>query len=178
MVITSFLGSWIITESVKSPEDEMIELCNAHAKPCMDYWTTDTAFKDTISLEAQAMQLFNKGDYNLAIEAFQHFEPQEKDEAMYNLYLGYSYLKTGFTNLAILHFEESANTFKKFDLIQLSRWYLAMAYLNKGDKENAVQTLKGIIEINAPQRYAAIDILKQIDVSNNPIKSLRLLVGL
>lgn len=127
MVITSFLGSWIITESVKSPEDEMLELSDANVKPCMDYWTTDTAFIDTISLEAQAMKLYVKGEYQLAIEAFQHFEPKDKDEAMYNLYLGYCYLKSDFSNLAILHFDESAKLFNKFELIQLSKWYLALA---------------------------------------------------
>ena len=77
-----------------------------------------------------------------------------------------------------MHFDESAKLFNKFELIQISKWYLALAYLKKGDQENAVKILKGLIEINAKQRYAAIDILKKIDVSNNPIKSLRLTLGL
>ncbi|MDP3929809.1 MAG: tetratricopeptide repeat protein [Bacteroidota bacterium] len=177
MVVTTFLGSWIITESVKAPEDEMVKIYDANIKPCMNYWTTDTGFVDTVSMQAQAMKLYDEGEYTLAIEAFQRFEPETKDEALYNFYLGFCYLKSDFANLAISHFDESSQLFKKFELVQMSRWYLALAYLKVGDEENAVKVLQNLIEVNAPQRYVADNILKQIDFSSNPIKSLLLVVA-
>lgn len=143
----------------------------------MNYWTTDTGFVDTVSMQAQAMKLYDEGEYTLAIEAFQRFEPQAKDEALYNFYLGFCYLKSDFANLAISHFDESSQLFKKFEMVQLSRWYLALAYLKVGDQENAVEVLKNLIEVNAPQRYVADNLLKQIDISSNPLKSLLLVVA-
>lgn len=175
--MVSFLGSWIITESVKAPEDDLVNLYHANIKPCMNYWTTDTGFVDTVSMQAQAMKLYDEGEYTLAIEAFQRFEPQAKDEALYNFYLGFCYLKSDFANLAISHFDESSQLFKKFEMVQLSRWYLALAYLKVGDQENAVEVLKNLIEVNAPQRYVADNLLKQIDISSNPLKSLLLVVA-
>ena len=177
LVFTAFLGSWIITESVKTPEDDLAKLYHTNTKPCMNYWTTDESFVDTLSMQAQAMKLFDAGEYNIAIEAFQRFEPAEKDEGLYYLYLGFCYLKSDFTNLAISHFDESSHVLKKFELIQISRWYLAMAYLKSGDQENAVKILQNLIEVNAPQRYVAENILKQINVASNPIKSLLLVLA-
>ncbi len=177
MGVTTFLGSWIITESVKAPEDEMEKIYDANIKPCMNYWTTDTGFFDTVSMQAQAMKLYYEGEYTLAIEAFQRFEPETKGEALYNFYLGFCYLKSDFANLAISHFDESLQLFKKFELVQMSRWYLALAYLKVGDEENAVKVLQNLIEVNASQRYLADNLLKQIDGASNPIKSLLLVVA-
>jgi cytochrome c-type biogenesis protein CcmH/NrfG len=62
-------------------------------------------------------------------------------------------------------------------MIQMSKWYLALAYLKLGQEKEAVQTLEQIIKVNAPQRYAADAILKKIDVASNPVKNLLLVVN-
>ena len=54
---------------------------------------------------------------------------------------------------------------------------MALAYLKVGDEENAVKVLQNLIEVNAPQRYVADNLLKQIDGASNPIKSLLLVVA-
>ena len=108
---------------------------------------------------------------------FNFFLRNQGGDAINNLYLGFCYLKSDFTNLAISHFDESSHVLEKFELIQLSRWYLAMAYLKSGDQENAVKILQHLIEVNAPQRYVAENILKQINVASNPIKSLLLVLA-
>lgn len=168
----SFVATWFITERVKAPEEAMLGLYEAHNKPCMNYWTTDTAFIDTASLQAQAMKLYDEGEYTLAIEAFQRFEPEPKDEALYNLYLGICYLESDFANLAVFHFGESQVLFKKFEMIQMSKWYQALAYLKCGQEKEAVKNLKEIVEVNAPQRYKSEIILTELDLSRNPLKSI------
>ncbi len=143
----------------------------------MNYWTTDPNFKDTISLQSQAMALYDKGDYTLALEAFQRYEPNDEDEALFHLYLGICYLKSDFANLGIIHLTEASELFDKFEMIQMSKWYLALAHLKAGEQQEAVDRLNQIVEVNAPQKYAADEILKQIDVASNPIKSLMLVIA-
>jgi tetratricopeptide (TPR) repeat protein len=176
-ILFAFVATWFLTERMKAPEDALQNLYEANIKPPMNYWTTDPNFTDTISLQAQAMSLYDKGEYTLALEAFQRYEPTEKDEALYNLYLGLCYLKSDFGNLAVTHFIEAGDLFKKFEMIQMSKWYLALAYLKVGQEKEAVDNLKKIVEVNASQRYKAEEILKQIDVASNPIKSLLLVIA-
>ncbi len=176
-MLFSFLAAWVISEKTKAPEDTLSQLYEANSKPCMNYWTTDPNFVDTISLQAQAMKLYDEGEYTLALEAFQRYEPNANDEALYNLYLGICYLKSDFANLATTHLSDAASIFRKYEMIQMSRWYLALAYLKLGQEKEAVATLEQIIKVNAPQRYAADAILKKIDVASNPVKSLLLVVN-
>jgi tetratricopeptide (TPR) repeat protein len=176
-VLFSFLAAWVISEQTKAPEDTLTQLYEANSKPCMNYWTTDPAFADTISLQAQAMKLYDEGEYTLALEAFQRYEPSAHDEGLYNLYLGICYLKSDFANLATTHLADASTLFRKYEMIQMSKWYLAMAYLKLGQQKEAVETLEQIIKVNAPQRYAADAILKRIDVASNPVKNLLLVVN-
>jgi tetratricopeptide (TPR) repeat protein len=176
-ILFSFLSAWIISERMKAPEEALAHLYDANVKPCMNYWTTDPNFVDTISLQAQAMKLYDEGEYTLALEAFQRYEPTAKDEALYNLYLGICYLKSDFANLAVINFTEASVLFRKYEMIQMSKWYLALGYLKLGQQKEAVATLEELIKVNAPQRYAADAILKQIDVSSNPVKSLLLVMA-
>lgn len=169
-IAISMVATWFITERMKAPEDSMVGLYESHAKACMNYWTTDTSFRDTVSLQAQAMKLYDQGEYPLALEAFQRFEPEAKDEALYNLYMGICYLKCDFANMAIVHFTEASDLFKKFEMIQLSKWYLAMAHLKAGQEKEAVENLQSIIAVNGPQRYKSEEILKEINVASNPIQ--------
>lgn len=173
----AFAATWFITEKMKAPEDTLTSLYDANIKPCMNYWTTDPNFKDTVSLQAHAMKLYDEGEYTLALEAFQRYEPNADDEALFNLYLGICYLKSDFANLAISHLSESTELAKKFEMIQMSKWYLALAYLKAGQQKEAVEKLKQLVEVNSPQRYAADEILRQIDIASNPIKSVLLAVA-
>lgn len=170
----AIVATWFITERLKTPEDTLQSLYTANVKPCMNYWTTDPQFKDTVSMQAQAMKLYDQGEFTLALEAFQRFEPEAHEEALYNLYLGICYLKSDFTNLGIMHLTEATDQFRKFDMVQLSRWYLALGYLKAGKEKEAVESFKKIVEVNAPQRYKSEEILKEIDIATNPIKGLLL----
>ena len=172
LLFVVFFGTWFITERLRAPEDSLHTIYNNNIKPCMNYWTTDPNFTDTNSHQAMAMRLYDQGEYLLALEAFQQFEPGKDDEALYNLYIGICYLKADFDNLAITHLTEAVELFKNFDRIQLSKWYLALAYLKAGMEKDATKTLEQIVEVNAPQKSQAKAIISEIDYSGNPIKGL------
>jgi tetratricopeptide (TPR) repeat protein len=157
--------------------EELHLIYEANMNPCMNYWTTDPSYKDTVSMHMQAMRLYDKHEYNLALEAFQRFEPNETEEGYYNLYSGICLLVSNLDNLAINKFKEAIYFSKKYDQIQLSRWYLAMALLKTGNKPEAILTLKKIIEVNAPMRYQAQLIVDRIDTDTNPIKQMFAMVS-
>ena len=141
----------------------------------MNYWTTVPSYTDTVSMHMQAMKLYDKGDYALALEAFQRFEPNENEQSLYNLYTGICLLQTNFNLLAISRFQEAIEVGNKFEIIQ-SEWYLALAYLKSGRQNEAIATLNKIIEINASQKYQAQNIIKKIDIASNPIGHLLVFV--
>lgn len=163
--------SWVVSEKDIAPSGELTVLYENNMKPCMNYWTTDPSYTDTVSMHMQAMRLYDKGEYRLALEALQRFEPNEKDYGIHSLYTGICLLKSDFDNLAISKFQDAVAESKKFEMIQMSKWYLAMAYLKAGRQKEATQTLKKIIEVNAPQRYQAQLIVEEIDKASHPLKS-------
>ncbi|MBC7382179.1 MAG: hypothetical protein H7296_04195 [Bacteroidia bacterium] len=165
-----FFCGWFINGKLRAPEESLRTIYSNNIKPCMNYWTTDPNFTDTNSLQAMAMRLYDQGEYVLALEAFQRFEPAKEDEALYNLYIGICYLKADFDNLAITHLLEAVNLATSYDKIQLSRWYLSLAYLKAGIEKEAIQNLEEIVEVNAPQKSQAKVIISEIAYSGNPIK--------
>jgi tetratricopeptide (TPR) repeat protein len=85
-------------------------------------------------------------------------------------------LQTNFNLLAISRFQEAIEVGNKFEIIQLSKWYLALAYLKSGRQNEAIAALNKLIEINASQKYQAQNIIKQIDIASNPISHLLVFV--
>ncbi len=177
LLFLAFYGTWFITERLTAPEGSLHTIYSNNIKPCMNYWTTDPSFTDTNSHQALAMRLYDEGEYLLALEAFQQFEPVKEDEALYNLYIGICYLKADFDNLAITHLTQAVDLFKNFDRIQLSKWYLALGYLKAGMEKDATKTLTEIVEVNAPQKTQAKAIINEIDYSSNPIKGLMMVLS-
>ncbi len=172
LLFAIFFGTWYLIEKYNTPEANLKSIYISNIKPCMNYWTTDTNFNDTTCMEAIAMRQYDKGEYILALEALQRFEPKKKDEALYNLYIGICYLKADFENLAIYHLEQSVDQFNNYDRLQLTKWFLALAYLKAGKERPAIKRLEEIVEVNATQKEPAKAILQDIEINNNPISRL------
>lgn len=176
LILFAFIITWVVSEKNLAPNDSLQSIYDNNMKPCMNYWTTDPSYSDTLSMHMQAMRLYDKGQYALALEAFQRFEPNEKEQSLYNLYTGICLLQSNFNLLAITRFQEAIETGNKFEVIQLSKWYLAMAYLKSGRQKEAIATLNKLVEVNASQKYQAQNIIKEIDVASNPINHLLVFV--
>jgi tetratricopeptide (TPR) repeat protein len=176
LLLFAFIIAWVVSEKNLASNDSLHRIYDNNMKPCMNYWTTDPSYTDTVSMHMQAMKLYDKGDYALALEAFQRFEPNENEQSLYNLYTGICLLQTNFNLLAISRFQEAIEVGNKFEIIQLSKWYLALAYLKSGRQNKAIAALNKLIEINASQKYQAQNIIKQIDIARNPISHLLVFV--
>ena len=157
--------------------EKLKEIYEQHFKPCLNYWTSDPAYSDSSELSQMAMKYFERGEYSLAIEGFQRFEPRTEDEGFYNFYLGIAYLKTGFDNLAINHLEKSSRAFKDFNNVHLAKWYLSLAYLKAGREKETMPVLNEIVSLNAKQKTQAQQVIQEIDQAKNPFKGLLHLLG-
>lgn len=172
-----FGGIWLVSQRFKAPEEQLKEIYEQHFKPCLNYWTSDPAYSDSSELSQMAMKYFERGEYSLAIEGFQRFEPRTEDEGFYNFYLGIAYLKTGFDNLAINHLEKSSRAFKDFNNVHLAKWYLSLAYLKAGREKETMPVLNEIVSLNAKQKTQAQQVIQEIDQAKNPFKGLLHLLG-
>jgi hypothetical protein len=136
-------------------------LFEKYYKPYSNYWT-QSASNDTNRLEYVAMKYYDLKDYHLAVESFHRFEPEKKDDGYYNLYLGISYLQTGFENLAETHIYTAMDSFKEFNNIYTAKWYLALAYLKSSRVNECKKLLNEIINVNAPYKTKAKDLLDEL----------------
>ncbi|MFN4083277.1 MAG: tetratricopeptide repeat protein [Bacteroidia bacterium] len=164
------VGFWVLNQKYGSNKRNYEDLYNMYSKPCLNYWTTDTGFIDTSSMAFLAMSYYDKKNYQLALEAFQRYEPQANEEAFYNFYIGLCYLYTNFNNLAINHLEISLSLFKDFTKIHLARWYLGLAYLKSNQIKEATEQFKEIVKMNAQFRTQANELLEEIERRRNPFK--------
>jgi len=155
-------GIWVADKLINKGSSDYTNTYNKYFNPCPNYWTTDSAFKDTNSMAIVAMRYYDVGNYNLAIEAFQRFEPKVDDEGFYNLYLGIAYQRSGFENLSINHLIVSSDSFKDFYNIHVAKWYLALAFLKDGRIDECQAELDEIIKINASYKGIATSLKKDL----------------
>lgn len=172
LVIVVGVGFWVINERLGTKQKNYIDIYELYSTPCLNYWTTDTTFKDTNSLAALAMRYYEKKNYQLAAEALQQFEPQLKDEGFYNLYMGICYLNINFDNLAINHLNFAMESFKDFSSIYLAKWFLGLAHLKLNQPDEASLYFEDIIKMNAQYRTQAKLILDEIEKRKSPFKRL------
>lgn len=104
----------------------------------------------------KAYRTYDQGDYTEAILLFEAVNPQDEGVLMY---LGSSYLATGQAEKAIpilKKLEAESGLFA-----DEARWYLVLAYLQSGNKEQANRLLSG----SWPERYSqkTKEISQQID---------------
>ncbi len=138
-------------------------LFDKYYKPYSNYWTNNMVDNDTSHFEVIAMKYYVAKDYNLAIETFHRFEPEKADDGNYNLYLGISYIQTGFDNLAEIHLYTAVDSYKEFNNIYTAKWYLALAYLKSERNKECKKLLNEIINVNAPFKNKAKELLDELN---------------
>jgi tetratricopeptide (TPR) repeat protein len=170
LLILIGVGFWILNQKLGNKPNNYTDIYEQYSKPCLNYWTTDTGYKDTGSMAFLAMVYYEQKNYSMALEAFKRYEPKKEEEAFYNFYIGLCYLYTDFNNLAINHLKIASETFKEFSLIHLSRWYLGLAYLKSNMEKEAAIEFEEIVKMNAQHRTQAAEILGKMGSGKNPFK--------
>jgi tetratricopeptide (TPR) repeat protein len=110
----------------------------------------------------KAMDFYNSGRYAEAINAMEAALVNDAyNLSQYHFYLGVSYLANNNPDKAIANFRKTLSADN--DFVQQSKWYLALAFLKKGDKEETKKLLQEISSMNAAYKQKeAAEILKDL----------------
>ena len=154
--------SWNTNNKNQYNTSQLENLVDENFKVYPNEYTSSEKFKDTNSLAIIAMKYYTLGNYQFAMETFQKYESEPADDGYYNLYLGICYYKIGYTSIAIIHFEESIESFKMFNDKCVAKWYMALALLKSNRVNEATVILKQLIDHNSTYKKKAQDILKTL----------------
>jgi tetratricopeptide (TPR) repeat protein len=164
LLVFSFIGAYLLYKSsARSNLSGVDVIVEKHFKAYPNYYTNSEKFTDTLSLAITAMKYYTIGNYNLALNAFQKYEPLLEDDGYYYLYMGICYLKTGYSSLAIRQFTESMNSFSTFNEKIAVRWYMALAMLKAERIEDGKVVLDQLVKENTVYKKQATDILAELE---------------
>lgn len=164
LLILTFVSGivWFIYNPDRYNNSEVENIVEENFKIYPNYYTSVDSYTDTLSLALSAMKYYTLGNYRLAMETFQKYEPLPEYDGYYNLYLGICYFKIGYTNVAIRHFDESVESFHMFNDKTVARWYMSLAMLKANRINDAKKILEQLVTQNTTYEKKAKDILKQL----------------
>lgn len=110
--------------------------------------------------EKQAFKAYDNKQYALAAERFDKLLQHEGDETK-SFYKANALLANGSIEAAIPIFKDLLTRCKEFCVQE--RWYLALAYLRKGDTVNAIQEFEKLINTQEPYSGNSRHILLKLE---------------
>lgn len=114
-------------------------------------------------LRKEAFSQYEHGEYEAAYTSFQKLYDQDSSEFA-GFYGAVSLMANGKYDGAISHFE-SVQNWENPDFEVASKWYLALAYLKRGDKNTATNYLKEVQESDHGLRREADKLLKELNTN-------------
>ncbi len=109
---------------------------------------------------AKAFMAYERGDYNKAIKGFTQLYDKNKESYLL-FYKANALLKMEKSKEAVPLLIEHLKS--KDTLIEKTNWYLALAYLQMNDKQNAKMMLKTVVDKGGFKRNEAKKLLKELD---------------
>ncbi|HMZ45574.1 MAG TPA: tetratricopeptide repeat protein [Chitinophagaceae bacterium] len=107
-----------------------------------------------------AFNAYEKGQYETALTLFDElYTIHKKDYPI--LYKAICFLQLNQPNESIEILKQY--NFTEYEFIVMGKWYLAMAYLKTGDKENAIPLVKYVSENENPFQDAAKTLFKKLN---------------
>ena len=164
LLIITLLGGvfWFVYTPDKYNISDIDNLVEQNFKVYPNEYTSSLKFTDSTSLALTAMKFYTLGNYKMAMETFQKYEPEPKDDGYYNLYLGICYYKIGYNSIAVGHFEESMSSFKMFNDKCVAKWYLSLGLLKSNRVKEAKVLLKELVNQNTLYEKKAKELLKAL----------------
>jgi TolA-binding protein len=109
---------------------------------------------------AEAVSLYNKGEYNAAATGFSEIISGDPSLASPRFYLGMSHLALGNYSQAAAHLEEVAGS--EGEYIKEARWYLGLIYLKEGDEVKARENFQFLTQSKGYYSGRAEKILRRL----------------
>jgi len=108
-----------------------------------------------------AIKVYESGDYERAVILFEMLSDSAGLREYSLFYAGHAYVHQGLTGKAIETFEELLDD-AQGELIQATRWYLALSYLKKGEAVLSKEQLLLLEETDSPFRKKARSLLHDL----------------
>jgi len=108
-----------------------------------------------------ALDSYHRENYPEAISLFENILQQDANNDAANFYAGVSYL-------AINNPDKALEKLKRLDskkdgaYYEATLWYESLAYVQKDEKKNAINTLEKVMNLNGEHRTKAADLLMQL----------------
>ena len=115
---------------------------------------------DTESIVRQAMRAYDHGDYGQTVELLRAI-PEDQLTAPILLYMGNAYLAQEESASAIPYFQRIISDYEDFN--PQAMWYLSLAYLHAGEKENATIHLNTLAEGSSTYKDKASGLLQELE---------------
>lgn len=137
----------------------------AYAQYYMPY-NGDGVFRSAPSgaqtLERGAMAHFNNGEYGRALELFRQVLGQDGDNPAINFYSGAVYQEREQYGEAIGSYEKVESHGDNL-FVEQARWYMALCYLKRDEKEEALEGLRSIASAGGYYKEKAEGIIAKIE---------------
>ncbi len=159
MIIMGIAASLLLLVSVVSytnffapKHDE--QLFAAHFKPAENFSTTVRGENSVANpIAEKASKAYNELDYSNAILYYKQLLQKDPNESKYLLFLGISYLANNDPVSTINLF--NSNAYKSSPYEEDINWYLALAYLKKGDRKTSALLLQNLANSNSYYKVQA-----------------------
>lgn len=108
-----------------------------------------------------ALDWYHQENYPEAISRFELILQQDANNDAANFYAGVSYLTINNPDKALEKLKKLDNK-KEGTYYEATLWYESLAYVQKGEKKNAINTLEKVVKLNGEYRIKAEQLLKQL----------------
>ena len=143
-----------------SSSDSAKQVYAANFKPYLN--VLEPINRDNANIRNQAMALYQKKEYEKAIELFNQKIMTEPENGDMLFYRGVSFMCVENWDNAIADFKKISSLNEKSRFDTQSRWFLALAYLGKNDVKSCKTVLKALEENGGEYIPKAQQLLEQL----------------
>ncbi len=146
---------------LRSPSDEALFHTYFEA-PRSTYFQTTRSVDATVDDDlSQAFAHYERGEWDVLLEALPQLQDQYPEKQDLTFYEGVAALAAGHTDDAIRLLRQCTNvTYQGVD--RQAPWFLALAYLRRGDRAEAISWLEKTAELDSPRRDDASELLERL----------------
>jgi len=154
------VGGWVVLKQFLNKPNPS-ELYMSYYQTYPNVIAPNVRGENEETLIKRAFMAYDSGDFLLATQLFGELKTQISEDYVV-FYEGLSYLEVNKAAKTIALFENKKFTNSDAQLENYRKWYLALAYLKTGKKEQAVEILKGLSITENPQKDQVLKLLEEL----------------
>ncbi len=155
----ALIAIFLVTKSL-TPSDTTDRLYNEFYKPLNAYSNITRSGNEQKDAFTDAVEKYKHGDYQYAGNLFNNLVSKNQNVNKYIFFSGITHLQLGNYQMAISQLNQVI--LSNDDFTKDAQWYLGLAYLKLGDKENAQLHFKTLAETKGYYQKQAHDLLERI----------------